>query len=49
MTKSPRYATMTLSNERKEVMQKLYRATAYKASHSVCLANGLTLLHSISV
>lgn len=30
-------------------MQKLYRATAYKAVYSVCLANGVTLLHSISV
>ena len=26
-------------------MQKLYRATAYKAVYSVCLANGVTLLH----
>ena len=49
LTKSPHHVTMALSKERIEVMQKLYRATAYKAVYSVCLANGVTLLHSISV
>ena len=42
------YVTMTLINERKEVMQKFNRATAHNSASSVCLASGVILLHSIS-
>ena len=49
LTNGIAYVTMILLNERKEVMQKFNRATAHNSAYSVCLANGVILLHSISV
>ena len=49
LTNNIAYVTMILLNERKKVMQKFNRATTHNSAYSVCLANGIILLHSISV